>query len=85
MLYFLNGGNMEATVFSTPKCTWCDKVTRMLTDVEIEVNKIDITESRENYDLMMDMTGNVKTVPQVVVDGNLIGGYTETERFLNNL
>jgi len=76
---------MEATVFSTPKCTWCDKVTRMLTDVEIEVNKIDITESRENYDLMMDMTGNVKTVPQVVVDGNLIGGYTETERFLNNL
>ena len=76
---------MEASVFSTPKCTWCDKVTRMLTDVEIEVNKIDITESRENYDLMMDMTGNVKTVPQVVVDGNLIGGYTETERFLNNL
>ena len=76
---------MEATVFSTPKCTWCDKVARMLTDVEIEVNKIDITESRENYDLMMDMTGNVKTVPQVVVDGNLIGGYTETERFLNNL
>ena len=76
---------MEATVFSTPKCTWCDKVIRMLTDVEIEVNKIDITESRENYDLMMDMTGNVKTVPQVVVDGNLIGGYTETERFLNNL
>ena len=44
---------MEATVFSTPKCTWCDKVTRMLTDVEIEVNKIDITESKENYDLMM--------------------------------
>ena len=76
---------MEATVFSTPKCTWCDKVTRMLTDVEIEVNKIDITESKENYDLMMDMTGNVKTVPQVVLDCNLIGGYTETERFLNNL
>ena len=76
---------MEATVFSTPKCSWCDKVARMLTDVEIEVNKIDITESRENYDLMMDMTGNVKTVPQVVVDGNFIGGYTETERFLNNL
>ena len=49
------------------------------------LNKIDITESRENYDLMMNMAGNVKTVPQVVVDGNLIGGYTETERFLNNL
>ena len=27
---------MEATVFSTPKCSWCDKVARMLTDVEIE-------------------------------------------------
>ena len=76
---------MEATVFSTPKCSWCDKVARMLTDVEIEVNKIDITESRENFDLMTDMACDVRTVPQVIVDGKHIGGYTETERFLNNL
>ena len=76
---------MEATVFSTPKCSWCDKVARMLTDVEIEVNKIDITESRENVELMTDMAGDVRTVPQVIVDGKHIGGYTETERFLNNL
>ena len=76
---------MEATVFSTPKCSWCDKVARMLTDVEIEVNKIDITESRENFDLMTDMAGDVRTVHLVIVDGKHIGGYTETERFLNNL
>ena len=76
---------MEAIVFSTPKCSWCDKVARILIDAEVEVNKIDITKSRENYDLMTDFAGNVRTVPQVVIDGKYIGGYTEIERFLNNL
>ena len=27
----------------------------------------------------------VVTVPQVIIDGNFIGGYTEVERFINRL
>tara|TARA_Y100000310_G_C20478480_1_gene713571 strand:- start:623 stop:865 length:243 start_codon:yes stop_codon:yes gene_type:complete len=73
---------MEALVFSTPKCTWCEKVVRVLKNVNVKVDKIDITESRENYDMMTNAAGDVKTVPQVVVDGKYIGGYTEIERFL---
>ena len=78
---------MEATVFSTPKCSWCDKVARMLTDVEIEVNKIDITESQDNFKQMKACVGKTKmnTVPQVVIDDEYIGGYTEVERFINHL
>jgi len=33
-------------------------------------------------DNMLKAAGNVKTVPQVVIDGKYIGGYTETERYL---
>ena len=73
---------MEALVFSTPKCSWCDKVVSVLKGVNVKVDKIDITESRENYNMMTDAAGDVKTVPQVVVDGKYIGGYTEIERFL---
>ena len=73
---------MEAIVYSTPACTWCDKVTNLLIDAEAEVNKIDITESRENFDMMTNVAGNVRTVPQVVVDGKYIGGYKETEEYL---
>jgi len=28
---------------------------------------------------------NARTVPQVVIDGKYIGGYTEVHRFLNSL
>ena len=77
---------MKATVYSTPQCTWCDKVVQMLEDVnDMVVNKVDITESRENYDRMTDMVGNVRNVPQVVVDGKYIGGYTSTERYLKGI
>ena len=40
---------MEATVFSTSKCSWCNKVTKMLEESEIEVTKIDVAENVENF------------------------------------
>ncbi len=75
---------MEATVFSTSKCLWCNRVARMLEESEIEVTKVDVAESVENFDKMQDYAGqDVRSVPQVVIDDKFIGGYTETERFLN--
>ena len=53
----------------------------MLEDIKIKVEKLDVTDS-DNLDNMLEAAGNVKTVPQVVIDGKYIGGYTETERFL---
>ena len=77
---------MKAVVFSTTKCVWCDRVTSMLKDAKIEVSKIDITESQDNFKQMKAHAGkNVNTVPQVVIDDKFIGGYTEVERFINHL
>ena len=78
---------MKATVFGTTKCVWCDRVEVMLKDAKIEVNKIDVTESQDNFKLMKAHVGKTKhnTVPQVVIDGEYIGGYTEVERFINHL
>ena len=77
---------MKATVYGTPRCSWCDRVTNMLGENEIEVEKIDVSESKENLKLMKGVAGkNVTTVPQVVIDGKFVGGYTEVERFINRL
>ena len=47
--------------------------------------KVDVSEP-ENLDEMLKIAGeDAKTVPQVVIDGEHIGGYTETERFLSAL
>ena len=77
---------MKAIVYGTSKCSWCDKVANMLNNSEIEVEKIDVSESKENLKSMKGVAGkNVSTVPQVVIDGKFVGGYTEVERFINRL
>ena len=77
---------MKAIMYGTPKCSWCNRVANMLNNSEIEVEKIDVSESKENLKLMKGAAGkSVTTVPQVVIDGKFVGGYTEVERFINRL
>jgi glutaredoxin 1 len=77
---------MKAIVYGTSKCSWCDKVANMLGDNEIEVEKIDVSESKEHFQSMKKAAGkSVTTVPQVIIDGKFVGGYTEVERFINRL
>ena len=35
--------------------------------------------------MSVDVGKKVSTVPQVIIDEEYIGGYTETERFIKNL
>ena len=77
---------MKAIMYGTSKCSWCDRVANMLNNSEIEVEKIDVSESKENLKSMKGAAGkNVSTVPQVIIDGKYVGGYTEVERFLNRI
>ena len=77
---------MKAIVYGTSKCSWCDRVANMLNNSEIEVEKIDVSESKENFQSMKNAVGkNATTVPQVVIDGKFVGGYTEVERYINRL
>ena len=77
---------MEAKMYSTPRCSWCDRVARMLEEYEVNVEKIDVSESKELFKEMQEAAGEkVTSVPQVVIDEKYIGGYTEVERFLKRL
>ncbi len=77
---------MEAKVYSTPRCSWCDRVVKILEDKQITVDKIDVSGSKDLIKEMQEAAGDkVTTVPQVVVDGKYVGGFTETERYLNRI
>ena len=76
---------MKGIIYGTDKCTWCNKVANTLLDAGIDITKIDVTDA-DNLAEMKKFAGeDARTVPQVVVDGKYIGGYTETERFLATL
>ena len=76
---------MKGIIYGTDKCTWCNKVANTLLDAGIDITKVDVTDA-DNLAEMIEIAGkDARTVPQVVIDGKYIGGYTETERFLGGL
>ena len=76
---------MDAIIYGTSKCVWCDNVAKDLKNADIDITKVDVTEA-DNFARMKEIAGeDARTVPQVVIDGKYIGGYTETHRFINSL
>ena len=75
---------MKAKMYSTSRCIWCDRVEKMLGEYGVDdVEKIDVSGSKELLKEMQIAAGEkVTSVPQVFIDGEYIGGYTEVERFL---
>ena len=77
---------MKAKVYGTSRCSWCDRVAKILEEKEVTVEKIDISGSKELFKEMQEAVGQkVSTVPQVIIDNEYVGGFTEVERFLNRL
>ena len=84
---------MEVKLYGTTRCVWCDRVAILLEKHGANVEKIDVSGSKESLAEMQaaaaDKGNNfgqpVTSVPQVVIDGKYIGGYTEVERYLKRL
>ncbi len=81
----LQGGKMKAVVYSGLNCVWCDRVFKALEATHIEVEKKMITDEGVKEEYYKLLGKKIKTVPQVIIDGKLLGGYTEVERFLRNI
>ena len=74
---------MDAVVYGTEDCGWCEQVVRSLKKHTTSITKVDVREA-DNLAEMKNFAGeDARSVPQVVIDGKYIGGYTETERYLN--
>lgn len=71
---------MHITIYSKDNCPNCDKAIAMSHAYTPEVLKIGEHISREKF---FEICGNVKTVPQVFVDGVHIGGHLELEKHLS--
>ena len=81
----LQGGKMKAVVYSGLNCVWCDRVFKAIEATHIEVEKKMITDEGVKEEYKKILGKKIKTVPQVIIDGKLLGGYTEVERFLRSL
>ena len=63
-------------IWSKPNCTFCDKAENLCIQRELEFKKymLDVDYSREE---LFEKFPSARTFPQITIDGNLVGGYTE--------
>lgn len=84
---------MKFVVYSKPMCPNCEKAKALLTlkKKEFQVVHVDVGQVKndgEMYispeDLKLKYPG-VSSVPQIVLDDKLIGGYTQLDIFFKNM
>ena len=66
-------------IYTTTWCGYCVRAKHLLEDKGIEYEEINLDDDPSFRQKLHDLTGNW-TVPQILVDGEPVGGYTELWR-----
>ena len=72
---------MKAIVWSKYHCQFCDQAKSLLQQKGIEFEERKIGDGYTKEDLLAEVP-NARTVPQIFIDGELIGGYEELKKRL---
>jgi len=72
---------MKAIVWSKYNCPFCDQAKNLLKakGIEFEERKIGDGYSKED---LLEAVPTARTVPQIFLNGDLIGGFTELKKHL---
>ena len=73
---------MKAIVWSNVGCTFCEQAKTLLKQKGIEYEEKNIAEGYKIQDLLA-LVPNAKTMPQIWLDEEHIGGYLELRKKLN--
>jgi glutaredoxin 3 len=69
-------------IWSKYNCPYCDQAKALLKqrDVQFEERKIGDGYTKEE---LLEAIPNARTVPQIIINGNLIGGFTELRKYID--
>ena len=70
----------EWTILTREGCGWCDKAKALLKEHDIDFKEIDVNKIDGMRNVIRGF--QISTVPQVFRDGHRIGGYEDTNRYL---
>jgi glutaredoxin 3 len=68
----------DVTVYTTEPCSFCARVKGLLKSKGVEFSEINLARDPEGRMELARKTG-MMSFPQVIVGGELVGGFTETQ------
>jgi len=66
-------------VYSTPNCPFCVSAKALLKSKNLNFHEIDVSEDIDNLQKMIKLSG-LRTVPQIFINNQSIGGYEELSK-----
>lgn len=71
-------------IYSTGTCPICDKAKNLLKKWQVAYDEVRVDLHQDGLKEMLQVTNHARTVPQIVIDGKWIGGFTElTEKHMD--
>ena len=81
MQWFIRVNIMKVVIWSKYHCTYCDQAKALLTQKSIQFEERKIGDGYTKEDLL-EAVPTARTVPQIFIDEQLIGGFTELKQHL---
>ena len=72
------------TVYSKPNCPYCEKAKYLLKSLGLQYEEKTVTKDLSVEELYKVLDKQVRTIPQIVIDKNHIGGYNELKEYFIN-
>ena len=67
----------SVTIYTGPLCNYCDAAKRLLARNNIQYKEINIASVEAAMDEMVKKANGKRTIPQIFINDNHIGGYDE--------
>ncbi len=67
----------KVEIYTSMFCGYCTAAKRLLQQKGIEFTEVDVTNDDAARAAMVESSGGRRTVPQIFIDGEAMGGYTD--------
>jgi len=64
-------------IYTSPSCGYCHAAKRLLTQKGVGFVETDVSRDAAQKQVMMRRANGHRTVPQIFIDGNHVGGYDD--------
>jgi len=68
---------MEIVIYSKQNCTFCTKAKNLVKKLGLEYTEKKMEDFESTEAMLEDIGKQVRTMPQIKIDGKLIGGYNQ--------
>jgi glutaredoxin 3 len=67
----------KVELYTTSSCPFCVRAKSLLKSKGIPFVEIDVTDDAELRQKMVELSGGRRTVPEIFINGKIVGGYDE--------